>query len=160
MKIILKKFYENELQSIVLFIASIFVFYPLAIVGAVYNIFKSIYECFDKKRPFIGIINFFIYWLKIIYQAWCSVKFYIYQLAITNDYIGNAFGGELVEDCVTTEEKTLYGNGQVTVSASTGQLETNNKLNKFGVKFANLLSKVLGKDHCKNAYIKELGKVK
>ena len=67
--------------------------------------------------------------------------------------------GELVEDCVTTIEDTLYGKHGITLSAATGDLEIkenkirNKKyLNKFGIGFSNSLSKVFEKNHSILAY--------
>lgn len=78
------------------------------------------------------------------------------KLAVCLDLIWNATSGEMIEDGVTAEENTLYGMGNVTVSAATGELEFKDKLNKTGKAFNRLLSFTLGKNHSIDAYKKEL----
>lgn len=76
------------------------------------------------------------------------------RIAVAVDMFGNVAGGELVEDCVTAREDTLYGDGNATVSAATGKLEQNDELNKVGKFFTKLLSVALGRNHSVNAYKK------
>lgn len=74
--------------------------------------------------------------------------------AIAIDLFGNVAGGELVEDCVTAREDTLFGYGKVTMSAGIGELEIEDELNPRGLFLTNLLSKALGKNHSVEAYEK------
>ena len=78
------------------------------------------------------------------------------RLAVVLDMMWNATSGELVEDCVTSVEITLYGRGDITISAATGELEDDDKLNKVGKGFSNFLSIALEDNHCKKAYKKLL----
>lgn len=78
------------------------------------------------------------------------------KIAIALDLLWNATSGELVEDCVTSSEITLYGRGNVTVSAATGELEGDNRLNKVGKGFSAFLSVTLDDNHCARAYKKLL----
>ena len=72
------------------------------------------------------------------------------------DLIWNSTSGELVEDCVTSTEITLFGRGDVTISAATGELAEYDKLNEVGKGFRNTLDTLLEDDHCKKAYKKFL----
>ena len=56
-----------------------------------------------------------------------------------------------MRDLFTSEEKTLFGSGDVTISTSIGELETN-KLNKTNCHLVIGLSKVLDKNHCVESY--------
>jgi len=152
---------KKELQPIILFIASVIVFGTLAIFGMVYNLFKSIYESFQLEF-WKGLFKFIWYWLCVLYQLWNVLKCLLVEdgLAISIDKFGNVAGGEMLEDCVTTREDTLYGRGDVTISAATGKEEMECYLNKTGAWLTNLLSTVLGKGHSITAYKNELAKIK
>ena len=78
------------------------------------------------------------------------------RIAVVLDLIWNATSGELVEDCVTSVEITLYGRGDITISAATGELQDDNKLNNVGKGFSDFLSIALEENHCANAYKKLL----
>jgi hypothetical protein len=78
------------------------------------------------------------------------------KLAVALDLIWNSTSGELVEDCVTSTEITLFGRGDVTISAATGELAEYDKLNEVGKGFRNTLDTLLEDDHCKKAYKKFL----
>lgn len=80
--------------------------------------------------------------------------------AIALDLFGNVAGGEMIEDCVTTREDTLYGKGNWTVSAATGKEEQEGFLVPFGKKFTFMLSKVLGQGHSVDAYLSEISEIK
>lgn len=162
MKTTLKK----EIEPLLLMIASVIVFSLLTIFGMIYNVLKSFYEIKNYKDYrlkgilVLPMVIFLIieYWVKVLYQFWNVVKYFMMKIAISIDLFGNVAGGELVEDCVTTKEDTWYGKGEHTVSAATGKLEQHEELNKFGLKFTKLLSKVLGKNHSLDAYYKEIKK--
>lgn len=85
-----------------------------------------------------------------------SLNIFFLNNAITIDILGNV-NGELIERIVTKEKNTFFGRRGITISASLGYLEVNNKLNKKGL----WLSKVLDiafneKNHCIEAYLKEI----
>jgi len=148
---------KKEIMPLILFIASIVVFTIVSALGIIYNIFKSIVDCFQFKF-WKGIISFFVYWFRFIYQLWNVAKYYLLHMAIAFDLFGNVAGGELIEDCVTAKEKTFYGRGDMTVSGATGKLELDGDLNKTGKWFTWMLSKVLGQGHSVNAYLSEIKK--
>lgn len=147
---------KKELSPIVLLILSLIVFIPIIAIGLVFNIGKAAYHTLQVKF-WKGPIFFITYLLKMLYQIWCGINRYILQTAIFPDLIANAAGGELVEDTVTTEEDTLFGKGDVTLSTALGELEVNNKpLLHFQKQISKLLSKVLDKDHCVASYKRHL----
>lgn len=78
------------------------------------------------------------------------------KCALALDLLWNATSGELVEDCVTSVEITLYGRGDITISAATGELQDDDKLNKVGKGFSDFLSIALDDNHCEKAYKKLL----
>lgn len=148
---------KKELMPLILFLSSILVFTLVSALGIVYNIGKAIYDC-CRLKPITAITSFIKYWLRFTYQIWNVIKYYLLHMAIAFDLFGNVAGGELIEDCVTAKENTLYGKGDWTVSASTGKLEIDNDLNKTGRWFTALLTKVLGQGHSVQAYLSELKK--
>lgn len=140
-----------ELSPIYLLITSIILFLLLSALGVIHLIGKSIYSIIQLKfKKFI--IEFIKYWLYIVYQIWNSIKFICLQTAIGIDILGNATCGEAIEDCITSEESTLFGKGDLTISTAIGELESKNKLNKTGIKFSKFLSKVLDENHCIESY--------
>ena len=120
-------------------------------IGLLYSIGKMIYEAkfikfFKRMWEFFLEILFVLSWI-------CE------RLAVGIDILGNVVAGELFEDCVTTVEDTLYGKHGITLSASTGDLEIKEKLtnkniylNKTGLFFTKLLSKVFENNHSILAY--------
>ena len=72
--------------------------------------------------------------------------------ALTLDILGNV-NGQLIERLVTCERDTLFGREGVTISASLGELEYRNKLNKKGLKLSKILNFVFREEtHCLTAY--------
>jgi len=145
---------KKELTPLLLLISATIVFSIVSALGMIYSLFKAVYESFQLKF-WKGILNFIKYWLFVLYQFWNVLKYLFLHLAISKDLFCNVAAGEMIEDCVTVKEETLYGRGDLTISAATGKLEIDNELNKCGKYFTWLLSKTLGERHSINAYIKE-----
>lgn len=148
---------KNELMPLALFLGALIVFPIISLLGIVYNFGKSIYHCL-RLNPLKAIASFFLYWLRLLYQVWNVVKYGLLHMAIALDLFGNAAGGEMLEDCVTAKEDTLYGKGDFTISAATGKLELGKDLNKTGTWFTWMLTKALGQGHSVNAYLDEVKK--
>jgi len=145
----------KELKPLMLSVGAVLITVFLVPLGIIHNFVKSLIGCFRLKF-WQGLWKFAKYWLMVLYQLWCVVKYLMVRIAVVLDLIWNATSGELVEDCVTPVEITLYGRGDITISAATGELEDDDKLNKVGKEFSNFLSVVLEDDHCKKAYKKLL----
>lgn len=145
----------KEIKPLLELIVSIILGIIIIPLGIAYNFGKSIYHLV-RLRPLLAIGSFLGYWVMFLYQIWNVIKYLLERLAVCIDILGNATSGELIEDCVTAEEDTMYGQGNITISAATGELETSGKLNKFGMKFSKLLSICLGNNHCLDAYKKYL----
>lgn len=112
----------------------------------------------------IGLIANMFFWkkgkvLKTIFKTLREIGKlfldFLEQIAIYIDRMGNVILENLFEVFFVQKEfrkKTLFGKSEVTISASLGHSLECIYLNSAGVKFANLLDKVLGKNHCKDAY--------
>ncbi len=128
------------MKEIGLLIASIVITIIIVPIGILYNIGKSIAECY-KLGLIEGSIKFVNYWLNIVRQLWVVVRYAAYHLAMINDYQWNVFVGEAIEDVVAKKEDTLYGKGGVSVSQATGKEELEGNMTKFGKsKFVPLLN--------------------
>lgn len=141
----------KEISPILLLMISIILIILLTGFGLLHLVCKTIYQTFQVKF-WKGPIYFLTQIFKILYQIWNCIKYLCIKLAISIDLFGNVICGEAIEDLVTSEEKTLFGSEDVTISTSIGELETKDKLNKTGIKFSKFLSKVLDKNHCVESY--------
>lgn len=150
---------KKEIQPILLLIGACIVFPLISVVGMIYNLVKSLKECF-QVRFWKGLIKFILYWLNVLYQTWESIKGLMVDegVALFLDYFANATGGEMCEDLITTREDTWFGKGGKTLSGATGKEEFDGFLVKSGWKITEALSFFLGKNHSIDAYKKELQK--
>lgn len=155
MKGMIKKIFIKEFSPIWLLIASIILVCLLSVFGIIHLIIKCIIESFQKKF-WKGIFHFLVYILYVTYQMWNCIKYLFLHIAISLDLWGNVTTGEAIEDLVTAEEKTLFGRGDVTISTATGEVEYKGKLNKLGLDFSKVLSKILDNNHCVNSYLRHL----
>ena len=143
-------------KPIIQLIAACFVTAILVPLGLIYSLIKPIVDSRSKPAVFI-IKSFCYYWVSIIMQFWRSFKYIAHHTALFLDYTWNVFAGELLEDLVTWKENTWFGNGRTTVSASIGQLENKEYLNKAGKIFSKFLNFVFNeKDHSLKAYNKQI----
>lgn len=142
---------KKEISPLLLLVASVILLVALTVFGLFHLIAKSFYHTFQLKF-WKGPLYFMKYWLKVLYQLWNVFKFFCMQIAISIDLFGNVTTGEAIEDFVTYKEETMYGNGNVTISTATGQLEYEKELNKTGINFSKVLSVILDKDHCVASY--------
>lgn len=141
----------SELSPIWLLIISIILFILLIGLGFVHLLIKTIFHSCQLKF-WRGLLYFGWYLLRIMLQIWKTAQYFFMHIAISIDLFGNVICGEAIEDLVTTDEKNLYGDGEITISTATGEVESRDKLNKTGRKFSKFLSKVLDKEHCINSY--------
>lgn len=131
-------------------VVSVFLF----AVGILYNLGKSLWK-------------FLRYWYYIFYQL-CIVFKYLFtktnqngwfKLAYAQDLMWNVVAGEFLEDVVTNREKTMFGRGDISVSASTGKEVADNEIAKRGEWFVKWLDRLFKEPgHCINAWNKWLDK--
>ena len=150
---------KEEIKPILEILAAIILGIITLPLGIVWNFFKPFYD-YRTHRFKDTLKQFGLYWLKLFYQIWNVIKFFLHNAAVGIDLLGNVVIGDLIEDIVTHKEKTWFGNGKVTISAAIGQLEHYNNLNKRGKWLSKMLSIVFEPNHCKNAYEKERLEIK
>ena len=122
-------------------------------IGILYTLLKPLYDYRTRpwkerwKRTGTWALNF-------LYQIWGIVKTAFLMVGYIIDLFGNVSLGELLEDIVTAEEDTLFGESGVTISAALGNLKKQNKLNMTGLWICDILSVLDPKheDHCIAAY--------
>jgi len=174
----MKKIFKESIPTLQL-IAAVILGIIVIPLGLIWAFGKPFYDNFKSKRsPKDAFIWFLRYWINIFIQiiyvisyfldklviilkmiffefrVWAGFKYLEHTIAIVIDLFGNVTSGELIEDCVTTKENTLYGNGKYTISAATGYLLIKNFLNKTGLWFSSVLDK-FEEDHCRKAYLYE-----
>lgn len=89
---------------------------------------------------FLGDIpGFFLFFWHLIDGICHAIGEGITNIAIALDMCWNV-NGEIIEDCVTAEEKTTFSKKGITVSASIGRLEIDGKLNPTGKRFSKILN--------------------
>lgn len=141
----------KEISPIWLLIISIILFILLIGLGFVHLLIKSFYHTFQLKF-WKGILYFLWYWARVVVQIWRTIQYFCIHIAISIDLFGNVICGEAIEDLTTTDENTLFGDGNVTISTATGEVQSRDKLNKRGMKFSKILSRILDDNHCIESY--------
>lgn len=140
---------KQLLKSLIAMVLACAVSTFLIPLQTLYCIGYSLYFTIKLRSP----LFFFKFWFKTIDGLMHAVGHFFYHFGFTLDVMWNV-QGELIEDLITSEEKTTFNNKKYTVSASVGKLQIDNKLNKLGVKFANLLNIVFWqKNHTKGAWL-------
>lgn len=105
--------------GLITMIGSAIVFTPVIIIGVPYMILYSLYMPFKEKDWKL----FFKIWWKAIDGTYAFLGDVMYQgFAERYDELGNVWG-EWLEDAITMQEKTSFGDKQTTISASIGYLE-------------------------------------
>jgi len=118
-------------------------------IGILYTVLKPLYDF--RKRPFKTRMKRLGTWcIQVLYQFWTVIKYIFLAVGTVIDLFGNVFLGEMIEDIVTAEENTLFGMGDVTISAALGDLKRRKKLNTRGTILCNILSFLdpIHEDHC------------
>lgn len=140
------KKYVAIIELLVAILLSIILF-PL---GIIYILFIQV---FIKNQ--VGYF-WFNYIIAIIKQIWFLIMHLFHTIAYELDVLGNVIVGDLIELFITRERDTWFANKSHTISQSIGNLEYNNKINSFGKWLSKILSFILGKNHCINAYITKI----
>lgn len=108
---------------------------------------QTVYVVFYLLRKILKSI-----WYLVTLRIWKSIKHLFHEIARSIDLLGNVFAGELIEDLITPVEKTYYGLGKITISASTGYIvhlaKTDSKaINKTGLWLTRALNKSFNEEH-------------
>ncbi len=104
-------------------------------VGLLYSFGYSIWLSITLKKPFA----FLIFWWRLIDGFLAAIGHILLEMAYGLDLSWNV-NGEILEDIITTEENTHFTEKNISVSATTGDLEIRKKLNKNGLRFTKLLN--------------------
>lgn len=104
-------------------------------IGTLYSLGYSIWLTVTLKKPY----SFFKFWWRLIDGFCAAIGHILFETAYALDLTWNV-NGEIIEDMITTEEDTHFTEKNVSVSATTGKLEIDGKLNTFGKKFTKLLN--------------------
>lgn len=148
----MKKLFKKLLASLKLLIVAILLGSIVLPIGFLYDLGHSAYKSKFTQFLFRVLLMFRELFIVIISIFLVIIERIFYSLAYGIDQIGNVISGELIEDCITWEEDTTFGKSGVTISASTGKLEYEGKLNKVGKWFTKQLSKSFEENHSINAY--------
>ena len=138
----------KEFFKILEFVAAVILSAILLPAGLFFNIWELVRF---KKR-------FFVFFIRFLYEIILISLDIFEKIAVIIDRIGNIILGNAFTYFLIKKEFRRhlsfnpYGLNHWTISASTGYFESRNMLNKRGERFSNLLSKILGKDHCLQAY--------
>lgn len=136
------------LQGIWALIWAIIVSCLMFTIGTAYSLGYSIWYTVTLKKPFA----FFQFWWRLIDGFCAAAGHALYELAYALDLAWNV-NGEILEDIITTEEKTHFTEKNISVSATTGDLEIRGKLNKAGKIFSKVLNFFFGqKQHATDAW--------
>lgn len=136
--------FKDIITPIIRLVSAIIISCIIIPIGIVYSIGKALLEL-----KLLGVIR---YIFSFLYNIIVTLGYLLNHIAIMLDMLWNV-SGEFIEDSVTWEEKTTFGFPKITVSASIGKLEEENKLNKTGKWFSNLLNVAFNqKNHAKDAW--------
>jgi hypothetical protein len=96
------------------------IIFPIGIAWAL--IIKPIYHALKKDPSYAGK-KMLKYFGNFFYQIFAAIKLLFRFIAEFIDLLGNAVSGELIEDAVTPMEDTMFGEGDVYISAALGDIE-------------------------------------
>jgi hypothetical protein len=117
-------------------------------IGIVYSLVYSIYMSITCKDKWM----FFKFWWRMIDGFAAALGYLLYEAAYALDLTWNV-NGEIIEDIITTEENTTFNQKNISVSASTGKLQIEDKLVPSGKKFSKVLNFFFGqKQHAIDAW--------
>ena len=150
----MKQFYK-EIKPIVTLILAVITYVIVIGFGIIWNLWLSIKGTFQLKF-WKGVGVFIMYWLRMLYQFWVVIKYFLNKISKGIDLLGNVGAGEMVEDVTTKRENTWFSKGSITLSQAIGQEENLGVLTSFGLSLRNALSKVFEPGHCINSYDKKL----
>lgn len=134
--------------SILTLLGAVFVSIFVLSLGSIYSLGYSIWLSITLKKW----NAFFIFWWRLLDGLLFAIANIIHSIAYSLDLMWNV-NGEMIEDIITSEEKTTFNNRAITVSASVGKLQEEGKLNETGKWFSKSLNIVFGqKSHALDAW--------
>lgn len=140
----MKELYLGLLEIIGAIIVSVLIL-P---IGFIYSFCYSIWLSVTLKKWYA----FFLFWWRFIDGICAALGYMLHSIAYGLDLMWNV-NGELIEDIITHEEHSEFSKKNITVSASTGKLELDGKLNPRGKWFSKMLNVVFGqKAHAIDAW--------
>lgn len=117
-------------------------------IGTMYSLGYSIWLSVSGK----DWKAFFRFWWRLLDGFCAALGHLLYECAYSLDLMWNV-NGEIIEDMITAEENTTFTQKNISVSASTGKLEIDGKLNRFGRLFSKTLNLFFGqKQHASDAW--------
>lgn len=117
-------------------------------LGLAYSLGYSIWLTITLKKWYA----FFVFWWRLIDGLFFAIGHILYEIAYGLDLTWNV-NGEILEDMFTAEEHTTFTDRDISVSASVGKLEIEDKLNKSGKIFSKVLNFAFGqKQHAIDAW--------
>lgn len=130
-------------------IGALFVSIFMFTIGTIYSLGYSIWLTITLKKW----SAFFIFWWRLIDGFAAALGAAFFEIAYALDLAWNV-NGEILEDIVTHEENTTFSHKNISVSASIGKLEIENKLNKTGHIFSKILNFVFNqKQHAIDSWL-------
>lgn len=125
-------------------------------VGTVYSLGYSIWLSVTLK----DWKSFFKFWWRLIDGIGSAIGYMLYEIAYSLD-LGWNVNGEILEDMFTAEEHTTFSEKNISVSATIGKLEVEDKLNKSGKRFSKVLNFAFNqKQHAIDAWFYTVAKKK
>lgn len=129
-------------------IGAIIVSLLLLPIGFIYSLGYSIWLSITIKKWYA----FFLFWWRFVDGMFAAIGYMLHSIAYGLDLMWNV-NGEIIEDIITHEEHTEFSKKNIPVSASTGKLELEGKLNPRGKCFSKFLNMVFGqKAHAIDAW--------
>jgi hypothetical protein len=117
-------------------------------IGTLYSFGYSIWLSITLKKWHACLT----FWWRLIDGFAAALGHLFYECAYSQDLCWNV-NGEIIEDMITSEEETTFTQKNISVSASTGKLEIDGKLNWFGRGFSKTLNFFFGqKQHAVDAW--------
>lgn len=129
-------------------IGAIIVSLLLLPIGFIYSLGYSIWLSITIKKWYA----FFLFWWRFVDGMFAAIGYMLHSIAYGLDLMWNV-NGEIIEDIITHEEHTEFSKKNIPVSASTGKLELEAKLNPRGKCFSKFLNIIFGqKAHAIDAW--------
>jgi hypothetical protein len=143
-------------KAIATLVGSLVVFSIVIVFGLVYSFFYSLWKTITLK----DWKAFFLFWWHLIDGFFEALGVMIGNIAISYDVFGNVLGGEMLEDLITFEEETTFGE-PITASASIGEVEIKGKLIPQGEKLSKVLNVVFNqRSHAVDSWLIHLERLK